>query len=205
MRRVTLECPVLGAEELSDWARSGTNPGLGIDWDAPTNAHLTVLHLGRPAELHAEVTKARQSSAELPEQEFYTALLRWALQSCNLLKHAARVHVDSLRTLGESPPYALAAIALDLPPELADLHSRLLDSLEDFAERLFDVPDGSALVESSKALGFSARSWLPHITVGWSARHLHLQVSPLEVRLGPLEGRHLAQLSGKALPFDAYA
>src|SRR5450759_3927793 len=110
MRRVTLECPVLGAEELSDWARSGTNPGLGIDWDAPTNAHLTVLHLGRPAELHEEVTKARQSSAELPEQEFYTALLRWALQSCNLLKHAARVHVDTRGMLEQ-------VAALQGPPE----------------------------------------------------------------------------------------
>jgi hypothetical protein len=196
-RRISLECPVIrGADALKRSAET-TLVGERVRFHEPSDYHLTFLHVGRPSEIFAVVTSARSQATRhtLSEERFLIELKKWLTRAEKAMRHDIRVEASRLVSLGPTPPYAVACEVPVLPGEVADLHEALLQDFAMLLQEAFGVPDGTALLQSSEAFGYSGKSWIPHVTVGGSSQPLIRTLPRTIFVLGPLRMRNSASLN----------
>ena len=188
-RRISLECPVVDAAGLQEWAHDDAVKA-GASLKPSSDYHLTVLHLGRPAEIFEAVRSAAGDRRASGEDYFADRLRNWLQAHVKTLRHSVSVASDGLLTLGSAKPYALACRISALPPEVRDLHDGLLSSFAHFLHQELGVADGASFMRLSPVFGYSGKSWVPHITIGQTEALVEVRLPTREVRLSPMRVRN---------------
>jgi hypothetical protein len=195
-KRISLECPVIRPEVLKQHIQSATE-SVDFTFNAVEEYHLTVLYIGRPAEIFEVVSSARLEYAHRPltALQFIVQLRKWLNSHATTLRHSVHVSTKEVITLGSSSPYTIACLMNDLPPSLLDLHGALVRSFEEFLESALGVPSGPGLLRNSEVFGFSGKSWIPHITVGQCRKPLSIAIPAVTIEIGPLQIRNIGSLN----------
>ena len=187
-RRLSLECAVLRAENLTASARRHI-PNLHAKDNA--EVHLTVMHLGRTNEIYDAVQRSRNEYAHRPldAHRFISALREWLRKSALIVPRNSWAQGSRFTTLGG--PHLAAVLEIDkLAPAIADVHELLLTSFAEFLSVELNAPHGMALLNTDPAFGFSGKSWIPHITVGQLDEPQTQETEPLRVDLGQMSVRN---------------
>lgn len=189
-QRLTLELPVLnGAPLLAVAQRAVPHP---VTWSSPEALHFTFLFIGRPAEILPAVREARtdMGTEALPADRFMEGLREWLHRQRVLLRRSVPAVARDLGTLGPGPRFAVVIFLSDLPPEVTALHEAVLADFVTLLEQRFEVPDGREFTRTTQALGFTGKSWRPHVTLGRSSQRIALPSEPQRLTLGPLRVRN---------------
>lgn len=188
LSRVTLEAPVIDPGSFAQAVRAAA--GVAYEPVEDTELHLTILHVGKPADIFAVVQAARatSSSRALDPERFVHDLAVLLHQLVLTSRHDAPARTGEVLTLGVEPPLALV-VRLELSAALADLHELMLKQFSVFLETQ-GAADGDALLRHSPAFGFTGKSWLPHVTVGKSMHKVSGLMPAQDVQLGALRIRN---------------
>jgi len=190
-KRLTLEYPVADTDDFYGWAKQAALK-LGLDLPRRGEYHFTILHIGKPNEIFAAVKSALQEPSLINEDQFLQRLRAWLVTARSELPSGARVIADRLATLGSAPSYSV--VSRIASRALPHLHYELLDS---FAVVLEDcgVEDGRRFMSMASALGYSGKSWNPHITVGETHTPIDVGADAIEIRLLPPRVRNDSYIS----------
>lgn len=189
-RRLSLECPVSCPPDAYK-AIAKFVQGAGGEVVASANLHMTVLYIGRPAEIFTAVQAQRGPRESDMDSTYFVAQLRtWLRTHVTALRHSTRMQLGDFGTLGEQPPYAIVRKVSRLPAALSDLHATLLRSFATFLQESLGVHDGAAFLRQSSVFGYSGKSWVPHVTVGRAQRGCTALSPVTDVEVGPLRVRN---------------
>ncbi len=190
LKRVTLDSPLLSLAEAAEITRTLSSAMADFQPKQSSDLHLTILHIGQPEALWAEIT---QSGVALDFKDFFELFMRLLERIENLIAEPFWLEVESIAEFG-NPSEPVIVLHLENGHWL---NSRRDHALTVLVEMLVACGVAEPLVFIDKSFNLHhqlPQHFKPHVSLGrlpHDQKLPNIEVSGLKLNFGPSKLRNV--------------